>query len=369
MKKDIRVGLYSPYLDVLGGGEKHILSIIFVLQDLIIKQKNKSCQINIFWNKNFSKEIIERFTFKRFASYIKEINWISTKMIASSFNSIFNLRKFDYFFYVTNGSYFFSTAKKNYIFSMVPDKKLYRLNLLNSLKLRNFKFITNSIYTASWLEKWGIKSITIPPYIDEEFFINKNIKKEKIILSVGRFFKHLHRKNQEKIIQSFNYLSKNCLEFKDYKLILAGGLKKEDKQYFLELKKITKNTKNVVFKVNVSHKELIILYKKAKYFWHFTGLGIDENQYPEQVEHFGITPLEAMASRCLTFCHNSGNPKSFILNKINGFLFNNEKELIKRMVEIEKKQYLQEHITKQAFNTVKNNYNFYIFQEKIKLLL
>ena len=46
MKNKIkRVALYNPYLDTLGGGEKHILSILDVFAE-------QGYEINIFWDKN-----------------------------------------------------------------------------------------------------------------------------------------------------------------------------------------------------------------------------------------------------------------------------------------------------------------------------
>lgn len=354
----IKVGLYNPYLDVLGGGEKHILSIINVFAE-------NQAEITIFWNKNLTQEIKNRFSLH----YINIIKWLPSLPTLGTLKTLKILKSFDYFFYVTDGSYFFSTAKKNFVFCMVPEKKLYNLNLLNRLKLWNYKFISNSPYTTKWLKKWGLNPITIVPYIENKFFINKKVKKEKIILSVGRFFAHLHSKNQEKIIKTFKLLKLSNSAFKDYKLILAGGLKNEDKNYFNQLKSHAQNDPSIIFKPNVSFDELYKLYHLSTFFWHFTGFGVDEEKNPEKVEHFGITPLEAMASGCLTFCHNSGGPKEIIENNITGFLFNNENELIKKMTFLEKNNFLKEKIAKNSEKYVKENYNYQLFKEKIIKLL
>lgn len=349
--KKTKVGLYNPYLNVLGGGEKHILSIIDVLVE-------KGAEVTVFWNKNISQELEERFSLQ----YLKKLKWAPWSLRPT-------LSKFDYFFYVTNGSYFFSTAKKNFIFCMVPDIKLYNLNLINRVKLWNYKFISNSPYTTKWLSRWGINPITIPPYIDDNLFKKNKIKKEKIILSVGRFFPHLHSKNQEKIIQVFLLLKKTDSKFRNYKLILAGGLKKEDKKYFNQLKSLSKNDPSVIIKPNVTLYELYQLYELSNYFWHFTGLGIDEEKHPEQVEHFGIAPLEAVASGCLTFCHNSGGPKEFINDNETGFLFDTEKELIEKMIEIENNPEIKDKIIIQGKKMVKKEYNFEVFKKRVLNIL
>src|SRR3989344_3889868 len=211
-----KVALYDPYLDTLGGGEKYILSIADVFADL-------GYEINIFWNKDLSHKVKERFALQ----CIDTLKWVDK-------NNLKNLWSYDYFFYVTDGSYFFSGAKNNFVYAMIPDKKLYSLSLINRLKLINYKFITHSLFTQKWLNKFEIKSTIIMPYLDDKL-IGQNTnssKKEKIILSVGRFFSHLHSKRQDLMIKAFKELKKKSKEFTDYKLVLAGGLMKEDQKYF-----------------------------------------------------------------------------------------------------------------------------------------
>ncbi len=70
---------------------------------------------------------------------------------------------------------------------------------------------------------------------------------------------------------------------KDYKLILAGGMKDEDKEYVENLKKIAASDPSIEFKVNVSYDELLKLYKSAQIFWHFSGFYINKVMYPELV--------------------------------------------------------------------------------------
>jgi glycosyltransferase involved in cell wall biosynthesis len=252
---------------------------------------------------------------------------------------------------------------------MVPDKNLYQLNLINRLKLLNWKFIANSFFTYQWLKKWGINSCVITPYIDERLFKLNGQKKEKIILSVGRFFSHLHSKKQDIIIKTFKKMKQKNSLFKNFKLILAGGLKEEDKGYFNYLQKIAANNQSIIFKPNISQKELHSLYQKTAFFWHFTGYGIDENQYPQKVEHLGITPLEAMAAGCLTFCYNAGGPKILLKDGQTGFLFNNQNELIKKMTDATAHIKNQEDIKKNAYDFVLKNFSYKVFKERVKKLI
>ena len=225
-----KVGIYDPFLDTLGGGEKYILSILQVLTE-------NRYDVDIFWDKNISQEIKRRFQF----DFIDSINFIPNIFKKySPIKKFITLKKYDCFFYMTDGSYFFSGAKNNYIYAMIPDRKLYDLKLSNRLKLQNYEFITHSDFTQKWLKKFKIDSKVIMPYLDKRL-INQEIdlnKKEKTILSVGRFFSHLHSKRQDLMIKYFKELKKQSKEFSDYKLIFAGGLIDEDKKYFDGLKKI-----------------------------------------------------------------------------------------------------------------------------------
>lgn len=358
--KNKKVGLYNPYLDTLGGGEKHILSILQVLAE-------NGYEIDIFWDRDISAEIKERFDFQ----FVNKSNFKPNifKDQSSPMNTFQVLNKFDYFFYVTDGSYFFSSAKKNFVFAMVPKKDLYRQNFLNKLKLWNYHFIANSPFTSRWLSKWNIKSTVVLPYINEQLFSVDNQKKEKVILAVGRFFSNLHRKNHEKIIEAFLKLKRVSKEFSQYKLILAGGLKNEDQSYLNDLKKISKNHPEIIFKTNISKRQLFELYGSSEYFWHFTGLGVDENTNPEKVEHLGITPLEAMSAGCLCFCYKAGGPKELIKDGGNGFLFTTIDDLIKKMVEISNNPILQATIKKNGKKFIKENFSYTKFREQVLKIL
>lgn len=344
-----KVALYDPYLDTLGGGEKYILSIMDVFVDL-------GYEINIFWDKDLSKEIKNRFSLQSF----NRLKWINKKALK-------NLWPYDYFFYVTDGSYFFSGAKKNFIYAMIPDKKLYNLNLINRLKLINYQFITHSIFTQKWLKKFCIKSTVIMPYLDDELTKQNTsfLKKEKIILSVGRFFSHLHSKRQDLIIKAFKDLKQKSKDFAEYRLILAGGLMEEDKDYLNSLKELAKNDSSIVFATNVSLDKLYKLYTLATYFWHFTGYDVDEEKNPEFVEHFGITPLEAMASGCLTFCYSAGGPKELIKENVNGFLFTDTNELIDKMISINSNNTLKAGIINNAKQFTKKNFSYEVFKKQV----
>jgi glycosyltransferase involved in cell wall biosynthesis len=351
------VALYDPYLDVMGGGEKHILSIIKVLQE-------EGYEVTIFWDQDLSKEIahILDIPFERPLTFTKNI--FKDSSVVQKYSS---LSKFNIFFYVTDGSYFLSGAKKNYIFSMVPNPSLYRMSLINKLKTANVQFISNSQFTQSQLSRWGITSEYIYPYI-ENTLLDIDIQqthKEKIILSVGRFFKHLHSKRQDIMIDMFKKLKQENDEIKDFRLILAGGLKEEDKDYFKDLGNKITDEDGIILKPNVSYQEKIELYKKSALYWHFAGYGIDENKNPDLVEHLGITPLEAMSGGCIDFCYRAGGLKEIITDGTNGYLFNSYEELKeKTSTFLEKSDHSA--MQQEAKKSVLEKFSYDVFKKRVK---
>lgn len=354
-----KIALFDPYLDTLGGGEKHILSIIEILAE-------KGYEVTIFWDKDLKEKIKDRFQLRFVDQYSFSPNIFKQ---SNPLKTYLTLSLYDYFFYVTDGSYFASGAKNNYVFAMVPDKNLYSLSITNRLKLFNYKFISNSPYTTKWLNAWGISPDTITPYLTPDILESKLVKKEKTILSVARFFPHLHSKNQAEIISAFKRLKKANSQFGDYKLVLAGGLKEEDREYFNKLRSEAGDDLSIVFKTNLDKQELVDLYRSSKYFWHFTGLKANEKIHPEMVEHFGIAPLEAMATGTITFCHNSGGPKEFVVDGQTGFLFDDIDELVSKMVIVENDLVLKDKIAKQAYDLVKKRYNYETFKDTVLKLL
>lgn len=356
MKNTKKVALYSPYLDILGGGERHILSILKVFDDL-------GYQIVLIWNDPSILRKIEKTLSISFLHATVIPNFLDKK---TPIQTMINTHSFEYFFYVTDGSYFLSAAKRNYIFAMVPNKDLYHVHGLNKLKTSNYSFITNSNFTHDWLVKWGITSDVIYPYIHKDYFIKSEqiAKKDNIILSVGRFFAHLHSKKQGEIIKMFTKYKQNTSD-SDLTLHLAGRVDDKDVTYFEEIKKMAETRTDIVIHKNISEIDLKTLYKKATYYWHFAGFGINESKNPEKVEHLGMTPLEAMAGGCITFCYDAGGPGELIKNDETGYLFNSFDELSSQMKKIEDDSNKRLHLAQNATSYVSEHFSYDVFKKKV----
>jgi len=188
--------------------------------------------------------------------------------------------------------------------------------------------ISISRYSQHWIKKlWGKESTLLFPPVDTENFYNK--AKEKIILSVGRFFPEHHNKKQLELAEVFIDLYKKYPdEMKGYELVLAGGLESR-KTHIDYVDKIAALSKGYPIKIltNISWKDLLETFAKAEIFWHASGFGEDENKHPEKFEHFGITTVEAMAAGCVPIVINKGGQKEIIKEAENGFIFEDFDEL------------------------------------------
>jgi glycosyltransferase involved in cell wall biosynthesis len=99
------------------------------------------------------------------------------------------------------------------------------------------------------------------------------------------------------------------------------------------------------------------------------GYGIDETKHPDQVEHLGITPLEAMSAGCITFCYNAGGSKELIEEGLNGYLFKSEEELFDKSIAIVGDETKQQTIRKQAKTFVTTHFKEEIFKQQIKKII
>lgn len=352
-----KAALYDPYLDTLGGGERYALSIMKELQ-------NFGYDIDIFWNQDISKAVEDRLQMK-FASEVFKPNPHENGGLISS---AMQLRQYDIFLYITDGSYVLSTAKKTYVYCMIPQKSLYEMDVISKLKTLNTVFITHSLFTHKCLKEWGIDAQVLYPYIDQEFRYMRSgsVKKDNIILSVGRFFPQLHSKRHDIAIKLFQKLKQNSNEWSSYKLILAGGLKPEDKDYYDEIKLMAGSDSSILLKPNVSFHELIDLYRKSEYYWHCAGWGIDEGKNPELVEHLGITPLEAMSSGCIPFVYANGGAKELIQDGITGFTFLTEQELIQKMNMLHSDRIKMDKMRDAGSDYIERTFSHTVFTDKLK---
>jgi len=306
----MRIGIYDPYLDTLGGGEKYVLDIAACLKD--------EHDVTFFWDgKDVKHEILIRFSidpsFIHFVPNIfKERNFL--KKVRKTI-------EYDVLFFVSDGSIPFLYGKKNILIFQHPTIWVKK-NLISTLKLRKIhSVIVYSDFVKRYIDAtFDVKSLIIPPLVET---INaKSSEKENIILSVGRYTKAMNTKKQEILIEVFKKIhEKNH----DWKLVMVGSCLANDKDYVQELKNQAKGYP-ISIQTNINRGDLENHYKKAKIYWHAAGFGEDLMKNPERAEHFGISTVEAMGAGCVPVVINAGGQKEIVENKISGYLWSTKDE-------------------------------------------
>lgn len=335
----MKIGFYSPYLDTYGGGERYILTLASHL--------SKNNTVDIFWGDSAIKAPLARFL----KIDLTKANFVENILKSTAYQKIIKSRNYDLIFVLSDGSIPLSFGSKNILHFQVPFK-FTKPSLISKLKLSKYQYIVaNSQFTKKFIDKsFGVNSTVIYPPVD--IYSIKPLKKEKYIISVGRFSSHqLHPKKQEILIEVFKELYK---KHRDWKLILAGQAKKEDQKYIRKLKKISRGFA-VQIKENVSFDTLKKLYGKSSIYWHATGFGEDEEKNPERMEHFGISTVEASAAGAVPIVIAKGGQKEIIQDNKNGRLWNSKTQLLERTAELIENKPIWDQLCK---NAIKNSRRF-----------
>jgi glycosyltransferase involved in cell wall biosynthesis len=350
------IALWNPYLDIVGGGEKHALQIC----EYFVQH---GYDLTIFWDSDIRKSLEDKLAIKLPAN----IRWLPKLTSYSPLKKLSMLRTFDMLVYVTDGSYFFSGAKHTIAFCMVPERKIYKMNLKNRLRTLGWQWVCNSQFTQQHLENWGINASVIYPIVSLPTVKprNQHSGTSLTFLSVGRFFTHLHSKRHDAAVAWFVNFVTHHPTFAASKLILVGGLKKEDQRYFDSLRKLSINYPNVIFKTNIPSQELENWYLRSDYYLHFAGWQVNESTHPERTEHLGITPLEAMSYGCIPFCYKSGGIREFVHDGENGFTFKTLDELSQKVIKIHRHEKDQIHIREKARETVEKVFSAEAFEKSM----
>lgn len=314
----MKIGIYSPYLDTVGGGEKYMLTIAESL--------SKENSVDVFLDSHLQTLSIKSITEK--ASKLLDLNLEKVNFTKAPFGHgtkiwqrLNFLKKYDLFFYLTDGSIFYSSAKKSVLHIQSPIK-VSNSSLWKKIKSSSWDLVIyNSNFTKENCEKfWKIKSQVLYPPVNTEVF--KPTKKKNQILTVGRFFGFLKDKKHSLMIDSFKKIY-DTKKINDWSFHLAGGAGEGDMEYVKELEELSKKYP-IQIHPNLPFEDLKKLYAESSIYWHASGYGETD---PAKMEHFGITTVEAMSSGCVPIVINKGGQKEIVDNDKNGILWNTTEEL------------------------------------------
>lgn len=322
----MRVGIIDPYLDTLGGGEKYMLSIASCLSE--------ENEVFVFWNSDNILDLAE----KRFDIDLSKVKLAKNIFSGKTpfFKRLIDSKKYDLIIYLSDGSIPIVLSKLVLHFQF-PVEWVSFNTFKDKLKLnRVTSVICNSKFTKGYVDKKLSKEsfVLYPPVSSGSKSL---IKKENVILTVGRYQnlgKEDSFKKQEFLIDVFKKMIDGGL--KDWSFTVVTSFKPEDKKYIEEMKLKSKDYPIEIVE-NATWETLEELYGKTKIYWHASGFKEDLKLHPERAEHFGITTVEAMSFGVVPVVIACGGQLETV-DKRSGFLWKNEKELVKNTLELIKNE-------------------------------
>jgi glycosyltransferase involved in cell wall biosynthesis len=308
-----------PYLDIYGGGERVCHNVIKTLVnqdqkvelltfdfdaarylDIVGEEFPKQVKVHSLGKRTEEKP---PFTiYKRHRNYVKLLKKYRAQL------------EYDYLFSTQSSSpfepVFLNKAKKNIAYVHFPEihYDYKRGSLKRKLYLWLFKswveqgidkldmVFCNSNYTKdAMLNLWkrhGLKDpiVVYPPVNLDKFWCDKPLSQRKRrVVYVARF---IPAKRHE-------ILKQLATDLPDIEFVSVGGLIEAEKDWFNKLQ--TNLPKNYTLKTNLPGPDLLKILQDSRIYVHLM-----------EGEHFGIAPVEGLASGCVTLVHDSGGMKEFI---------------------------------------------------------
>ena len=267
-------------------------------------------------------EISERYDIEMRGVNIRSIPQLVKKLNDSRYlyrkinhlNFSFFSRQFDLFWVQTSYIPYLSFSDSSFLQVDFPFDRSPRANFWKK-RLDSYQaVIANSEFTQYWIQKyWGVASHVIYPPI----FPIIPAKKKPWILCVGRFVSGRRDKKQLELIEAFKHLCDNGLV--GWQFNIVGII--QDQNYFDAVLDAAQGYPIRVYP-NTSFNTLAELYAQSSIFWHAVGLGINPEDEPHRLEHFGMVTAEAMTAKCVPVVIGLGGQREIVENNYSGFLCN-----------------------------------------------
>ncbi len=332
----MKLGIYSPYLDTLTGGELYMLTIAEFL--------SKENDVDVFWDDG---QILEKAS-KRFNLDLSKVNLVRNIFDVSNnfYEKFVKTLKYDKIIYLSDGSLPILAPKKLIVHFQFPLLKSQVSNINRRKIILAKKVICNSKFTKSFIDKtYSVKSVVLYPPAQK--ITVEGIKKENIILTVGRYQPYGGNDDFKKLKFMIDTFKKFEKENKDWKFFLVTSVRKKDCENFeRELGSLETNSIRII--KNADFNEVGQIYAKAKIYWHAAGFGENLSKNPERAEHFGMSTVEAMSAGCVPVVINLGGQKEIVVSGENGYLWDTESELLNLTKKLVDNKQLLENMSKEA---------------------
>jgi glycosyltransferase involved in cell wall biosynthesis len=246
-----------------------------------------------------------------------------------------NSLEYDYLFSTQSSSpfepVFLNKAKKNIAYVHFPEihfdydrarvrRKVYlwlfKKWVEQGISKLNLVFC-NSNYTREMIDRYwkpyGVKDpiVVYPPVNLDNFWCDKPLsERRKRVIYVARFIP----------VKRHEIMKKLAADLPSYEFVSIGGLIEGEKVWFT---RFSENLpQNYTLKTNLPGSDLVEMLHESRVYAHLM-----------EGEHFGIAPIEGLASGCITLVHNSGGMKEFIPEEFRWESYEDLKEKIVRCME------------------------------------
>jgi len=335
-----------PYLDIYGGGERVCHNVIKTL--VVHGQKVELLTFDFdavryrdIVGEEFPKEVTVHSLGKRteekppFTIYKRHRNF--AKLLKKYHKQL----DYDYLFSTQSSSpfepLFLNKAKKNIAYVHFPEihydyergafkRKLYLWLFKHWVEQGIDKLdlvFCNSNYTKEAIQRYwkshGVKDpVVVYPAVNlEKFWCEKPLsQRQKRIVYVARFIP----------VKRHEILKRLAADLPGYEFVSIGGLIEAEKEWFSRFKENLPS--NYSLKTNLPGPELLKILQDSRIYVHLM-----------EGEHFGIAPVEGLASGCVTLVHNSGGMKEFIPEEYRWENYESLKKKIVKSMEMQDAQW------------------------------
>jgi len=362
-----------PYLDVYGGSERVCHNVVKTLvahgQEVELLTFDFDAErYREIVGEAFPKNVVIRSLGKRaeveppFVIYKRRSSYV--KLLKHFRDSL----QYDYLFSTQSSSPFepvyLNKAKKNIAYVHFPEihfgydhsrfrRKAYLWLFKKWVEQGISKLdvvFCNSNYTKEMIERYwkpyGVKDpiVVYPPVNLDNFWCDKPLsERQKRAIYVARFIP----------VKRHDIMKKLASDLPSYEFVSVGGLMPAEKNWF---NKFSENLpQNYTLKTNLPEADLLETMHDSRVYVHLM-----------EGEHFGIAPIEGLASGCITLVHNSGGMKEFIPEEFRWENYADLKEKIVKYIETGQENANWEKQRKELWNKI-SMLNSEAFQNNIWL--
>jgi glycosyltransferase involved in cell wall biosynthesis len=365
----LRVGIYSPFFgSTLGGGEKYLGVTAEAVRDAF-----PEAAVEIVSPVPVEVELYERMLgldlhgitmrstngrpgrLKRLAARIPTLRLYRDLLVSAQAAS--STAQYDLLISMVYVLPAFTRARRSVMLCQFPYERrlhierprlppsLFKLYLWPYWRLRRAVFggevdgfqliVCQSEFVREWVRRlWERDAAVINPPIDVPEQEPDWPSKEKLILSVGRFFTGGHSKRHDVMVQAFRQI---CDEGEEgWELHLAGSVHRDraaDREYF---DRVVSEARGYPIHIHtdVPGEQVQGLYRRASIYWHAAGHGADAERHPAALEHFGMTTAEAMGHGAVPVAIGRGGQTEVVEDGVTGFLWESIPALKRRTLEL-----------------------------------